>query len=190
MKSTRIGILSVLIASICCVGPLLLILLGLGSLGIGAAIGKYHWYFIVAALVLIAFSWRSYLKKKKTCNLKGCQMENKRITLVILTLSTLIVSIFVALSLYTYMVQKDFSRGITKSKLIETKTTIIPVEGMTCFTCEIAVSSSLKKINGVVDAKASAKEGKVYVKYDPSKTTIKQLIETINKTGYRASLPE
>lgn len=190
MKASKLGILSALIASICCLGPVLLILLGLGGLGIGAVIGKYHWYFIAAALVLLAFAWESYLKKKKACDLKACQMENKRITLVILTLSTSIVGIFIALNLYTYMARKDFSRGITKPEMIKTKAIIIPVEGMTCFTCEIAVSSSLKKINGVVDVNASAKEGKVQVKYDPSKTNIRQLIETINKTGYKASLPE
>lgn len=78
MKASKLGILSVAIASICCVGPLLLILLGLGSLGIGAAIGKYHWYLIVAALLLLTFAWKNYLKKKKTCDLKTCKMEDKK----------------------------------------------------------------------------------------------------------------
>lgn len=190
MKASKLGILSAAIASICCLGPLLLILLGLGSLGIGAAIGKYHWYFIVAALLLLTFAWGSYRKKKKACDLKACKMENKKITLLTLIISTLIVAIFVALNIYTYVVQKDFEDGRTKTDLIETRTAIIPVEGMTCFTCEIAVSSSLKKINGVVYAKASAKESKARVEYDPSKTNIEELVEAINKTGYKASLPE
>jgi len=188
MKASKLGILSATIASICCLGPLLLILLGLGSLGIGAAIGRYHWYFIIAALFLLTFAWRSYLKKKKSCDLKTCKMENKKITLFTLIMSTLIVAIFVALNIYTYVVQKDFADERTGTELIETA--IIPVEGMTCFTCEIAVSSSLKKVKGVVSANASAKEGKAHVKYDPSKTSIRQLIEAINKTGYKANLPE
>lgn len=190
MKASKLGILSAAIASICCLGPLLLILLGLGSLGIGAAIGKYHWYFIVAALLLLTFAWASYLKKKKACDLKACKMENKNITLFTLIISTFIVAIFVALNIYTYVVQKDFADGRTARELIATKTAMIPVEGMVCFTCEIAVSSSLKKINGVVNVKASAKDGKAWVEYDPSKTNIQQLVEAINKTGYKASSPE
>jgi len=103
MKVSKLGILSAVIASICCVGPLLLILLGLGGLGIGAAIGKYHGYFIVAALLLLTFAWRSYLKEKKVCDLKACKMENKRVTLLILIMSTLIVAVFVALNIYTHI---------------------------------------------------------------------------------------
>lgn len=189
MKESRLGILSAFIASVCCLGPLVLILLGLGGLGIGAAIGKYHWYFIVAALVLITFAWRSYLKKKKTCNLKGCQMENKKITLLTLIITTLIVSIFVALNFYTYAMQRDYLEEEGNAALVETETVNIPVEGMTCFTCEFAVSSALRKTEGVVDARASVRKGKARVNYDPSKTDIEQLIEAINKTGYKASLP-
>lgn len=190
MKASKLGILSAAIASICCLGPVVLVLLGLGSLGAGAAIGKYHWYFIVAALVLLTFAWRSFLKKKKACDLKACKMENKNITLFTLIISTLIVAIFVALNIYTYVVQKDFAEKRTKTNLIETETVIIPIEGMTCFTCELTISSAIKKVKGVVTAKASAKEGKAWVEYDPSKTNIHQLIEVINKTGYKRSSPE
>lgn len=118
MKASKLGILSAVIASICCIGPLLLILLGLGSLGIGAVIGKYHWYFIIAALVLIAFSWRSYLKEKKTCDLKSCKMENKRITLITLIIATLTVAIFVALNFYTYVAQKDYINESSRVKIL------------------------------------------------------------------------
>lgn len=190
MKASKLGILSAAIASICCLGPLLIILLGLGSLGIGAAIGRYHWYFIAAALVLLTFAWRSFLKKKKACDLKACKMENKKITLFTLIISTLIVAIFVALNVYTYVAQKDFADKGTKAELIETKTAVIPVEGMTCFTCELTVSSAIKKVEGVITAKASAKDGKAWVEYDPSKTNIQQLAEAINKTGYKARIPE
>lgn len=189
MKASKLGILSALIASACCVGPLLLILLGLGSLGIGAAIGKYHWYFIAGALVLIAFAWRSFFKEKKTCNLKGCEMENKRVTLITLIIVSLIVAIFVGLNVYTYAVQKDYSKERKEAVSVETKTVNIPVEGMTCFACEVSVSSALKRINGVINARASAKERIASVSYDPARTDTEQLIEAINKTGYKASLP-
>ena len=42
MESHKVGILSALAASVCCVGPVLLAALGLGSLGVGAFIGEYH----------------------------------------------------------------------------------------------------------------------------------------------------
>ena len=63
MRSDRMGMLSALVASVCCLGPVLLVLLGLGSLGFGALIGRYHWWFIGAAIALLTYAWRSYLKE-------------------------------------------------------------------------------------------------------------------------------
>ena len=67
MKAKGLGILSAITASVCCLGPIVLIVLGLGSLGLGAALGKYHWYFIFAAALILSFAWRSYFKEKKSC---------------------------------------------------------------------------------------------------------------------------
>lgn len=189
MKASKLGILSALIASICCIGPLVLILLGLGSLGVGATIGKYHWYFISGAIILITSAWRKFLKEKKTCSLKGCKMENKKITLIILLVTTFVVVTFIALNLYTYMGQNGYARRSSSIASIETKTVNIPVKGMTCFTCEASVSTALKKIDGVVTVKASAKRENTKVVYDPQKTDISKLIETINEIGYKASPP-
>lgn len=186
MKTKNLGILSALFASVCCLGPLILALIGLSSLGLGRIVGKYHWWFLGAGILLIIIAWTNYFKEKRACDLKACQMENKRITQIILTFATLIVVFFVSLNLYTYLGKATDINEITT--IANTKTTIISVEGMTCLSCEIRITSALKKINGVINASASAKEKTVTVKYDPNKTNINQLIAAINKTGYKASL--
>lgn len=186
MKAQKLGIFSAIVVSICCVGPLLLILLGLGALGIGAVIGRYHWWFVGGGILLISIAWSYYFKEKRTCDLKSCQVENKRATLATLIIATLIVAFFVGLNLYTYLGKSSEVKPV--SSQVNLQYIEIPVEGMTCFTCELTVSTALKKIDGVVEATASAKEEKAKVKYDPDKTSINQLVEAINKTGYKASL--
>lgn len=187
MRSIRIGVLSAIVASICCIGPLILITLGLGSLGLGAVISKYHGLFLTASILLILFSWIKYFNEKKSCNIKKCQMENKKVTLIVLTISTTIVLFFVGLNLYTYA-SRPFTIDPTIS-LADMKTVSIPVEGMTCFTCEVSVSSALRRVDGVVNAKASAKKRVALINYDPDKTDVRHLIKAINNTGYKASLP-
>lgn len=187
MRVKNIGIFSAIFVSVCCVGPLLLILLGLGTLGIGAIIGKYHWWFLDVSILLIIIAWRYYFKEKRSCDLKGYQMENKKQTQVFLLIATIIVAFFVGLNSYAYFGKAD--NIISASALANLEYIEIPVEGMTCVTCELTVSSSLKKINGVVEAKAFVREKKAKVKYDPTKTNINKLIEAINKTGYKASWP-
>ena len=188
MKAKNLGIFSAIFVYICCIGPLVLILLGLGTLGMGVVIGKYRWWFAEGGVLLIILAWRYYFKEKKSCNLNACQAENKKATQITLIVATIIVVFFVGSNLYVYLGKSNNTAPLLSSVNLES--VVIPVEGMTCFTCEIMVSSSLKKINGVVKATASAKEGKAKVTYNPSKTNIKQLIEAINRTGYKASMPK
>lgn len=182
------SILSAIFASICCIGPFILFLIGLGSLGLGAVIGKYHWWFLGAGILLIIIAWRYYFREKKGCELKSCQMENKLLTQIILTLATLVVTFFAGLNLYTYFGKSPEITRIDSITNIET--VVIPVEGMSCFSCEVTVAQALKKMEGVVGASASAKEKTVKVIYDPNKTHINNLIEAINKIGYKAKLPK
>lgn len=181
MKAKGLGILSALTASICCLGPLLLIVLGFGSLGLGALFGKYHWYFILAAVLFLAFGWHGYFKEKKSCESAHCQMQGKGMTRNILTIATLLVMTFAGLNVYTY------AKGISKEGFSKSGVQVsIPVKGMTCFTCEITVQSAVKKLPGVAEIKTSAKDGVALVSYDPEKSSLDQIVEAINKTGYKA----
>lgn len=187
MKVKNLGIFSALFASVCCLGPLILVLAGLGGLGLGALIGKYHWWFLGGGVLLIILAWRYYFKEKKSCALKACQMENRKQTLIILIVATIFVAFFAGLNFYTYLDLGKSTEIIQPPLTANIRTAIIPVEGMTCLTCEITVRSALKKVDGVISASASAKEKSAKVTYDPNKTNVHKLVKTINKTGYKAS---
>jgi copper chaperone CopZ len=108
-----------------------------------------------------------------------------------LILASAVVAVFVGLNLYTYMSQHRSSSApstTTPSRSLASVT--IPVEGMTCFTCELTVESSLKKLPGVQSADAKVNEAAAYVSYDPAKVSLVELIAAINKTGYRATQPQ
>lgn len=191
MQADRMGILSAVLASVCCLGPLLLAVLGLGSLGLGAALGRYHWWFIGAAIVLLAYAWRSYVAEAHRCRATRCQMARGRTTGAALTLASVVVATLVGLNLYTYASQRR--------EIVESQTPLmrgplasatIPVQGMTCFTCELTVESSLKRLPGVADADATVAGQVARVEYDPSRVSVEELVAAIDKTGYQASRPE
>ncbi|HWP90655.1 MAG TPA: mercury(II) reductase [Thermodesulfobacteriota bacterium] len=72
-----------------------------------------------------------------------------------------------------------------------TVNTVLKVDGMTCSHCDKSVEATLKKIKGVVGAKANYKEAKAEVKYIEGETSIQEIIDTFNKhRHYSASLPE
>ncbi len=94
MKAKGLGILSALTASVCCLGPLLLLLLGLGGLGLGAALGKYEGYFILGAALFLGIAWRNYRKEAKACASDHCEMPRRKATKVVLIFSTVVVFAF------------------------------------------------------------------------------------------------
>jgi len=53
------GVLAAIGASVCCLGPLVLVSIGVGGAWISnlAALTPYRWIFIVAALAFMAFAW-------------------------------------------------------------------------------------------------------------------------------------
>ena len=83
----------------------------------------------------------------------------------------------------------SFSVAQTKDKKEVTKTakTTFSVKGMTCSGCVANVENKLKKIDGVKDYKVSLKKNSAVVKYDPKKTSEKEIAETMNKTHYKFS---
>lgn len=67
---------------------------------------------------------------------------------------------------------------------------VIPVEGMTCGGCAVAIKMAVRKLDGVVDAEADHKKGTATVIYEKDTVTVEKIVEAINKTGFKASLPK
>src|SRR6266487_2694586 len=189
MKAKYAGILSALLATTCCIGPLVLVAIGLGS---GAAfVGRYHWLFLIGGIAVLTWAWAKYLREKTVCDCEHKTMQGRRSGMFTLLIATVIVLGFGSLNISRYMfasapasteAQMQLANGLNRI--------IIPVEGMTCATCEIAVRHALKGVDGVKSAHVSVASKTASVDYEPQKTDPKQLVAAINSTDYRASLPD
>ena len=65
----------------------------------------------------------------------------------------------------------------------------ILVEGMKCTGCENTVENAVKNLDGIIQVKADHQKGEVFVKFEEGKVDVEKIVETINKTGYRATNP-
>jgi copper chaperone CopZ len=72
----------------------------------------------------------------------------------------------------------------------ETKTVVIPVEGMTCASCVAQVKRALKAVDGVVEVKVALEQRSARVRYIEGRVTPERLVEAINKSGYKAGTPK
>jgi len=103
----------------------------------------------------------------------------------ILVLASAVVLVFAGLNLYTYAKSSPIGNAAKSGVQVA-----IPVQGMTCFTCELTVQSAVKKLPGIQEVKASAKDKIAWVSYDPQKTSLDQIIAAINHVGYKAEKPK
>ncbi len=60
----------------------------------------------------------------------------------------------------------------------------LPIAGMHCASCAVAIEDSLNKVEGVSKAAVNFATEKAYVEYDPSKATPQKLEEAVKEAGY------
>jgi len=61
----------------------------------------------------------------------------------------------------------------------------IPIEGMTCAACALAVEKQLKKLSGVKEASVNLASEKAKVSFFKDQVSVKDLKEAIRKAGYK-----
>ena len=85
------------LASLCCLLPLGVIVLGLGSGAFMATTMQYSWLLVPAGLIGIIAGFVLYLRERQRCDALACRMAGSRVTLALLILASLIVTTTIVL---------------------------------------------------------------------------------------------
>ena len=88
------------LASLCCLLPLTVIVLGLGSGAFMATTMHYRWLLVPAGIVGVVAGFVLYIRERRRCNALACRMAGSRITLALLIVATLVVTTAVVLDRY------------------------------------------------------------------------------------------
>ena len=76
--------------------------------------------------------------------------------------------------------------GYSAQEEQKSKEIIIPIGGMTCASCAKAVEKSIGKLDGIDEVSVNYATEKAKVVYDPSKTRISEIKDSVSKAGYQA----
>lgn len=186
-KFIGVGLFTAIAASLCCISPVLALLAG--TSGIAATFSwlePFRPYFIGFTILVLAFAWYQKIKpiKQIDCN---CETEEKpKFTQSKLFLGGVTVFAIVMLAFPSY--SSIFYPKSEKQIIVVDKSTIrkaeFTISGMTCASCEEHVNHEVNKLNGILNSKASYENRNAVVEFDNSKTTIAEIKEAINSTGY------
>lgn len=209
------AIVAAFAASLCCIAPLLFVLLGFGSLGMAAIFEPFRSYLMGGAVIMLtlAYYWIYFKKDNSASCAPGEACETKppsRVSRFGLWFATLAVILF---ALTPYITASIANRAAPVKEPVfvssdedcclankpprknavstdnelpaDMKRVTFTVTGMTCVTCEPAIRIALEKTPGVKRAGVSYERGNAIVDYDPKETTPEKLRDVINGTGYK-----
>jgi len=209
------AILAALVSSLCCITPLLFVLLGVGSFGAATMFEPLRPYLMGVAVLFqaVAYYW-VYFKHDSSACAPGEVCETKpanRASRFGLWFATLMVILF---ALVPYITPQLAERLSAKNVEPQTERTgeccisqkptsanteasnntspsgnfarvTFTVTGMTCASCETTIKLALEKTPGVKRAEVSYDISEAVVEYDAKVITREKLRDVINSTGYK-----
>jgi uncharacterized membrane protein len=80
----KVASIPVVLASLCCLSPLILVMFGLSTVGFAASLadsfyGEYKWYFRLVGLLALIGAYIVYLRKQGICTLDQAKRERNRL---------------------------------------------------------------------------------------------------------------
>ena len=90
-------------SSLCCLLPLTVIVLGLGSGAFMTVTMRYRWLLIPAGVLGVGSGFVLYARERRRCDALGCRMAGSRTTLAALLLAGLVVASSIVLDMFPEM---------------------------------------------------------------------------------------
>jgi mercuric ion transport protein len=193
------AILAAIASGVCCVTPLLFVLLGLGAFGAAHAFEVARPYMLGAAVLFLAYGfYRTYFRRAQSCA-PGEACATKPVNRMSRALLWIGMAAVVAFALSPYYAGTLASRLSAKPAVMAgqmqsaTQQPAVAqakykVTGMDCASCETTIRLALEKTQGVSRAEVSYGRGEALVEYDPNVTTPEKLRDAITGTGYQAEI--
>jgi copper chaperone CopZ len=187
-KLMSAGVFTAIAASLCCITPVLALVAGTGSMA-----STFSWiaparpFLIGLTVAVLGFAWYQKLKPKPVDDC-GC-VEDEKPRFIQSKTFLLIITVFAALMLSFPSYAKFFFPKNEKTATAVEKSNIQTVElsikVMSCAACEAEVNHEIYKLPGIIESTVSYPKKNAIVKFDVSKTTIKDITVAVNATGYK-----
>ena len=180
LKAAAIGIKAGVLSSLCCVGALVLVLLGIGTVSAALSLTQYRPYFIVLGLAFMAAAtWYHF---KRSCNDGACKLDKKQFIATALAVYAviLVVLLYAVVPALAPMVFSS-QPPVTVSASPDVKQVSLGIEGMTCPGCADIVENSMLKKQGILKAEVSYEEASAVVWYDPGMIDEDEIVKTVPK---------
>lgn len=190
-KATLGGsILAAITASLCCIGPLVAVVLGASGFAASAVFEKWRPVFLGVTFVLLALAWYlTYRKRNAACE-EGSACATKpvskwnKMVLWFATSAVLVVAAFPSLS--SAILRGTHSNAPVVVADANSAVLKVKIPSMDCAACAVSIQTKLRKLAGIITASVNYDTKEAVVQYDATKSSPEKIIEAIDATGFKA----
>lgn len=190
-KATLGGsILAAITASLCCIGPLVAVLLGASGFAASAVFEKWRAVFLGVTFALLALAWYLTYRKPKAACAEGSVCATKpvskwnKVALWFATGAVLVTAAFPSLSSAILRGTQSNAPGVVadaNSAVLKVK-----IPSMDCAACAVSIQTKLRKQAGIITASVNYDTKDAVVQYDATKLLPEKIMATIDETGFKA----
>ena len=184
------SVFAAIIASFCCILPIVFAVTGFSILGASALFDACRPYLLGLTFGLLGLGFYFHYRPRKEQCAPGssCAMPvTNRSGRLMLWLATAAVVLFAAFPYYSGAVAELLLSGASPASANEPPKLVhasLVIKGMDCAACASAVEEKLKAVKGVRNVAVSAESQKAEVEYDAGATNVSELEKAIKDAGY------
>lgn len=177
------GVFAAVVASLCCIGPVVALSLGLGSFAAATFFAEWRSLFLLLTFALLGVAWfMAYRRPKAGCDDATCARPPGKAMRISLWLGTLIALVAAA---YPWLASSlhGAAPAVTASAGEQLS---VSIPSMDCAACAKSIEASLQRASGVLQARVNYDSKKAEIVFDPAATSGEKLLAQIDSTGFPA----
>lgn len=173
------------LASVCCLGPLIVAGLGLGSLGLAAGLTRYRPFFLaVTGVVLAVAFYLAYRKRSVNCADGSCELRSgSRAMKAAVWTAAALAAATATFPSWSGRIFANAPVAVPAGARILS----LRVAGMDCEACTAAIKKSVEQVPGVLSADIDFPGGRATIVSD-GKADPGAVIRAVEAAGYKAEL--
>ncbi len=185
------AVVAALAASACCIGPLLLALVGVGGAWASGlqSLERLRPAFTLVTLGLLGFAFVRYYRNSRAGDCCATDCDVPRPSRFRSGAMWSVAVLCFALLAFPYLAPRIFASAPTSGAVAANEARVtLRLENLTCASCAVTAREGLTKTEGVTSASVTTEPPQAVVTYEPSKVSVARITTAATDLGYPAEV--